>query len=656
MRSRALRAVLALVVFFAAAAPGLAARLPDWAKPIAASAPPATQAEGEDGDYRVLFRERRIIVDDSGHYRVRERVAKQALTPHANDEIGFDMFFVGDGGKVLGARSWHRLPDGDVERTKRRETFDIVDTSAFLADSRARTIGVDRAVLAGSLVFHEFEARWRPYAWTEFHIFASGPRVLRSRFIVEVPNGWEVHHQWLGEGPEPRSDGTHYTWELTDLVLPDSERLGRKRADRAPRLNVSFWPPNGEAAGISGFRTWADMGVWYERLSKGMDSVNPAIEARAGECGPAGAEDFWTTVQACGEFARDDIRYVAHEIGIGGYRPRPAGETLESLWGDCKDKAFLLRALLGVHELRSFPVLVNMSLRRSAAPEVACLGAFNHAILGVHVPDGVELPERFETAMIEEEGLGRVLILDPTDTYTSVGSISSELAGAPALLVAGEASRLTTLPGRRSEDHRIERRLVVTLDGKGGADYVETTTRSGEPAWRSRRSLASSEKKHREYRESRIHELWPGAVISNVESVRETAEGHYVETLRFHRDRLDRTEAGLRVSMLPGASHLVPRVPLRRRKTGVHYAYPRTVVFETELRGFTGSFTLPEAKHSEGDGWHLEVSWERSDDGHVRARLEFVLERTDYGLDETKTLKSLYRALKRAGRLSFDMP
>jgi hypothetical protein len=87
-------------------------------------------------------------------------------------------------------------------------------------------------------------------------------------------------------------------------------------------------------------------------------------------------------------WVRDSIRYCAIEIGIGGFVPHAADDVEGLRYGDCKDKANLLKSLLQIAgvESRLVTVYSSRSPRRFRLPVVA--GNFNHAILVVDLPEG----------------------------------------------------------------------------------------------------------------------------------------------------------------------------------------------------------------------------------------------------------------------------
>src|SRR2546429_9895187 len=92
---------------------------------------------------------------------------------------------------------------------------------------------------------------------------------------------------------------------------------------------------------------------------------------------------------ALAKFVQQDIRYVAIELGIGGIQPHAAGEVFQHHYGDCKDKATLMGAMLKEIGVDSYYVIIN-SERGSVTPETpAHKDGFDHAIIAVKLPDSV---------------------------------------------------------------------------------------------------------------------------------------------------------------------------------------------------------------------------------------------------------------------------
>jgi transglutaminase-like putative cysteine protease len=97
---------------------------------------------------------------------------------------------------------------------------------------------------------------------------------------------------------------------------------------------------------VSSFSSWEDVGRWYAALQKGPRAVSPELKAKADEL-TEGLKGDSERVEALYNFAAKKVKYVSlASLGIGGYEPHLATETLHSQYGDCKDKVALLAALL----------------------------------------------------------------------------------------------------------------------------------------------------------------------------------------------------------------------------------------------------------------------------------------------------------------------
>jgi transglutaminase-like putative cysteine protease len=133
------------------------------------------------------------------------------------------------------------------------------------------------------------------------------------------------------------------------------------------------------------------------------------------------------------QFVQHDIRYVAIELGIGGWQPHAAPEVFSHRYGDCKDKATLLSSMLREIGIDSYHVSINTE-RGSVTPDVPAHLAFNHVILAIKLPDGLDDPTLVAT--LRDPKLGKILFFDPTDELTPFGQIAGNLQANYGLLVA----------------------------------------------------------------------------------------------------------------------------------------------------------------------------------------------------------------------------
>lgn len=211
--------------------------------------------------------------------------------------------------------------------------------------------------------------------------------------------------------------------------------------------------------------SWRDVGVWYQGLVAELPRDHASVRAEA-RARIEGIEADWDKLNRLVEFAQRDIRYIAVEIGIGGYKPSPPGETYERKWGDCKDKATLLIEMLGEAGISAHPALIQSSLRGRVDPEFPSNVGFNHLIVAVE-----------EQPWMEQKNLalaGGYLFVDPTQTRGLAQWLGPQTQDKHALVVRGDQSELVLTPTKGEfESRRLIANLTVSPGGSasGRVEY-----------------------------------------------------------------------------------------------------------------------------------------------------------------------------------------
>jgi hypothetical protein len=287
----------------------------------------------------------------------------------------------------------------------------------------------------------------------------AGPS-LTSRFSLELPAGWEAEARVFNHDPiEPLVQGNRRTWEMRNLAPIEDEPARPDDDAIAPRLAVSYYPP-ADASGLGpAFRDWGAVSAWLNGLNDSQYKPDEAVRAKAQEL-TAGAASDADKIAALAAYAQD-VKYVSIQTGVGrggGYRPHAAPEVLRNNYGDCKDKANLLRALLDSIGIKAYPVAIYSSDRSFVREEWASPQQFNHAILAISVGADSNQP-----AAKDYDGFGRLLFFDPTDAHTPFGWMPEDEQDAWALLVAPEGGRLVRTPSTRPEDNLLDRTVQATL-------------------------------------------------------------------------------------------------------------------------------------------------------------------------------------------------
>ena len=117
-----------------------------------------------------------------------------------------------------------------------------------------------------------------------------------------------------------------------------------------------------------------------------MDA-SPEVKQKVAEL-TASAHTPIEKMKAIAQFVQHDIRYVAIELGIGGWQPHSASDVFAHRYGDCKDKVTLMASMLREAGVDSFYVVINDE-RGAVRQDMPAHNGFNHVILAIRLPNDI---------------------------------------------------------------------------------------------------------------------------------------------------------------------------------------------------------------------------------------------------------------------------
>lgn len=130
-------------------------------------------------------------------------------------------------------------------------------------------------------------------------------------------------------------------------------------------------------------QNWSDVVDWAEPMYR-FGEITADIQSIADSIQATTSSPSEQIVLAL-KYAQEDIRYVGLEMGQNSHMPTAPGETLALKYGDCKDKAALLIAILEAMQLEAFPALVDTDNTKLLAELPAGVNLFNHVIVGLEL-------------------------------------------------------------------------------------------------------------------------------------------------------------------------------------------------------------------------------------------------------------------------------
>lgn len=411
-----------------------------------------TQALVLDDETHVVFAlERGQLVADKTTVR-RVLVFDERGAEHAAGRVYYSSAFQ----EVTSARSRRVRADGTEETLERAKMVDVLATSgaSLHDDQRVLAAGFDQ-VRAGDVVEHHFVVRHRrPELFSFIATFEESLPVARVVFTARAPTGWEVQHLATRSSiPEAWAPAVHddkdgtgvLTWEARNLAALPDEPLSPSAFDlsRMVALRLKRWTVAGQEH--TAFADEDALARWVHEIQP--DTRAPSAEIVAlteGVLRGVPAEPR-ARAEALYQWVQSNIRYVAIHEGLGGWSAHDYRAVLSKKYGDCKDKAVLLQAMLRAAGIDSRMAVLNAHGGTPRVRHLPVIGFDNHAILAIDLPDGI-------------------VVVDPTTRATPFGELPPSDQGTRLLLVSEKGAEVLTTPEAPVGAHA--RRVTLTLDAR----------------------------------------------------------------------------------------------------------------------------------------------------------------------------------------------
>lgn len=485
--------------------------VPDWVKTAAQQPVPHLP---ESTRAVVLLDDETYTVDAKGQAVIHEREVIKILRPQGRGEAVPSVWYDKDS-KLLSFHAWSIDPAGHEYAVKDSEMAEgsppgeggeLYDDVKFRV---ANPPGRD----PGGIVAFEFEKRERPYISEASWYFQGDIPVVSQSFTLFLPEGFSYTTTWAHHPKVEAIDLEHqrYRWEMNNEPAIDLDRIPMSPSygALAGRMTVHY---SGPTLAFPEDGTWKGIGEWYTSLAHDRVTPTPAIVAKAAEL-TAGKTDFYDKAEAIGNFVQQHIRYFVVEMGVGGFQPHPAGDIFRGGYGDCKDKATLLSAMLSTVGIHSDLVMVDTE-RGVIDPEAPSIHG-NHVIAAIEIPKGYDSP-RLHSVVTAQTGK-RYLIFDPTWEETPFGQVEDNLQGSYGLLIEGDNSQIIQIPVLNPDLNTIHRSGTLTLAADGSLKGTVTESYVGDIAKNDRMALKELDSaKQQQFIDSRVSRDLMAATVSSL--------------------------------------------------------------------------------------------------------------------------------------------
>ncbi|MFZ0703324.1 MAG: DUF3857 domain-containing protein [Candidatus Acidiferrales bacterium] len=472
--------VFLLVAALATSPPARSANAPDWL--AAAALQPIPSSLPKDAVAVVLYSEQQTTVKASGDIETRYREAYKILRPEGKD-YGTVYIYFSRVTPITYLKAWSVPADGKVYKVKDHDSIETQMAGGEFYDDLKMKALVIPAADPGNVVGYEYVQKGRPYIFQDVWDFQERIPVLRALYTLQIPDGWKYTYHWANHNElQPQSSGSNqFTWQVSDLPAVAIEDDMPPWRAVAGRLDVKYFSPQ-NAPQVQQAGSWHDLGLWYSTLVASSRQNTPEISAEVATL-TAQAKTPLDKIQAITSYMQRQIRYVAIEIGIGGYQPHAADDVFKNQYGDCKDKATLLSAMLKDAGIDSYYAVAQV-YRGIIQPQFASALSFNHMILAIRLP--ADVPTETLYSLVDDPKLGKLLFFDPTDQYTPLGYLPDYEQDNDVMLIAPDGGQLVHLPVLPPATNRLMRIGQFTLASTGSLTGRVKEIRWGGPAVDSR--------------------------------------------------------------------------------------------------------------------------------------------------------------------------
>ena len=436
---------------------------PAWLTQAASIATP--QFEMKNVPAVVLRNEESVSVVSDGSVVRTTRYLVRILAREGRDEAIAKIIYTTDSEKVRELNGWLVPVGGVVKSYGKKEVIDVaLARNDLYNEARAKVIDASDAASAGDLFGYEAVTEERN-VFSQFQFaFQDNLPSMVSRFSLNLPEGWKTDSVTFNAPKvDPVTNGTSFTWEMRDLRPIKPEPSSPSFASLVPRVAISFYPSTPTATQIKTFANWNDVAKWMAEVEDPQMTIDDSLAAKAQEL-TVNAKTELEKIQAISRYVQQ-LQYISIQIGTGrggGYRPHLATEVFAKSYGDCKDKANLMRAMLSVLKIQSYMVSITADDAAYVRPEWASPHQFNHCIVAIKVSDATTAH-----SVVTHPKLGRLLIFDATDPYTPVGDLPDEEQGSWALIDHRDTDALIQMPVMPAETNRLDRNIEVSLTPDG---------------------------------------------------------------------------------------------------------------------------------------------------------------------------------------------
>lgn len=295
---------------------------------------------------------------------------------------------------------------------------------------------------------------------TNFYITRSKPSLKRV-ISIEIPDNMEIDLlPFYLEDHEVKytkiksKKGYIHTYTANNVDAYDNSPGLPGHSYIYPHVLVlpKSYEKNGKKIAL--FRDTKDQYGWYKSLVDKIGNDNQDLKATVAKLTEGASSDI-EKMENLFYWVQDNIRYIAFEDGIAGFKPESCQNVYNKRFGDCKGMANLLKEMLLIagYDARLCWIGTKSVVYNY---EIPSLLVDNHMICAVKQGDDF-------------------IFLDGTEKFININNYAERIQGQEALIEDGDNFILKTVPQANALDNKLTLSLDLSMEETVLAGKVEAS-------------------------------------------------------------------------------------------------------------------------------------------------------------------------------------
>jgi transglutaminase-like putative cysteine protease len=328
------------------------------------------------------------------------------------------------------------------------------DDDYFYNDARVKYITFDFPVQGYSYIY-EMGKKYEDVKYFTSIYFNDEFPVLKKVVNVVVPTWLNVElKEFNFEGNsiqktksvDAANKTTTYTYTLNNIPALYKDESAPGRSYIYPHILVLAKSFKDEGKEVTLFNSAADLYKWYKSLIDSMKDDPSVFKDKVAELTSKAKTDE-EKIKNIYYWVQDNIRYIAFEDGIAGFKPDESNNVFQKRYGDCKGMANLIKQML---KSAGFDARLAWIGTKHIAYDYSTpsLSVDNHMICALYYK-------------------GKKYFLDGTEKYNSLGQYAERIQNKEVMVENGNAFVIEKIQNSPSETNKeIFTATIAIVNGK----------------------------------------------------------------------------------------------------------------------------------------------------------------------------------------------